>query len=102
MVEDDKSSLNVVSPHCWGYTKRSLETHAHLTFSADSLLLLLGNTQRYLEAVAYCRFLRTPCREWFGGSDAMGPPVWEHNTVPMQVPGQEEGTDIHKLSDTEN
>ena len=27
----------------------------------------------------------------------MGPPVWEHNTVPMQVPGQEAGMDIHKL-----
>ena len=32
----------------------------------------------------------------------MGPPVWEeHNTVPMQVPSQEEGMGIHKLSDTE-
>ena len=42
MVEDDKSSLNVVSPHCWGYTNRYLDSLAHLTFPAGSLLLLVG------------------------------------------------------------
>ena len=41
MVEDDKSSLNVVSPHCWGYTNRYLDSLVHLTFPAGSLLLLV-------------------------------------------------------------
>ena len=41
MVEDDKSCLNVATSHCWGCTKRYLESLAHLVFPADSLLLLL-------------------------------------------------------------
>ena len=41
MVEDDKNCLNVATSHCWGCTKRYLESLAHLVFPADSLLLLL-------------------------------------------------------------
>ena len=80
-----------------------LEGHA-MGLLCGSTILCLCKSQVQKRAWTYTSSCDTDgwVMVWATPERCYGPPVWEHNTVPMQVLGQEAGMDIHKLSDTEN